>query len=153
MSSGRALICVRGFGIDRLLDRAAALLPAHLSWTIVHVVDQRPEEELERALAALPGRHLIHARDGDDRIHRSVDQLQRDVQSDVEAWLTERGREADLAFRYGIPEQEIIALIEQLSADLVAIGARPEAGPHRFSHVSRFIVDHAPCSVLVLSPS
>lgn len=153
MSAGTrtALVCVRGFGIARLLDRATELLPDGFTWTIVHVVDQRPEEEVERALGHLPGRRPHHGA-GLDRIHRSVDQLQQDVQHDVEAWLQRAGRTAELAFRYGVPEHEIVALATDLPAEIVILGARPETGPHRFGPVSRFVIDHAPCSVLVISP-
>jgi nucleotide-binding universal stress UspA family protein len=145
MNAGVALICVRGFGIPRLLDRAAELLPEGLAWTVVHVVDQRPEDEVERAIGSLPGR-----RGGLDRMHQSVEQLQQDVQREVEAWLHEAGRTAGLSFLYGIPEHEIVDLASQIGAEIVVVGARPETGPHRFGHVSRFVVDHASCSVLVI---
>jgi nucleotide-binding universal stress UspA family protein len=145
--SRAALICVRGFGIPRLLARATELLPDGLDWTIVHVIDQRPEEEVERAIGNLPGR-----RGGLDRIHRSVELLQHDVQTEVEEWLAENGRTAELAFLYGVPEHEILALAEEVDAEIVVIGSRPEIGPHRFGHVSRFVIDHVPCSVLVIAP-
>jgi nucleotide-binding universal stress UspA family protein len=146
MSARIALICVRGFGIPRLLDRAAQLLPPDLAWAVVHVVDQRPEEEVERAIGNLPGR-----RGGLDRMHQSTDQLQQDVQHEIESWLREAGRTAELSFLYGIPEQEIVGLASQIDAEIVAIGARPAIGPDRFGHVSRFIIDHATCSVLVIA--
>jgi nucleotide-binding universal stress UspA family protein len=85
-------------------------------------------------------------------MHQSVDQLQQDVQREVETWLREAGRTAELSFLYGIPEHEIVDLAGQIGAEIVALGARPEIGPHRFGHVSRFIIDHAPCSVLVIAP-
>jgi nucleotide-binding universal stress UspA family protein len=146
MSAQSALICVRGFGIPRLLDRASELLPDGFAWTIVHVVDQRPEAEVERAIGNLPGR-----RGGLDRMHQSVDQLQHDVQEEVERWLQEHGRGATLSFLYGVPETEIVELARQSGAEIVVLGARPEVGPHRFGHVSRFVIDHAPCSVLVIA--
>ena len=149
--SGRALICVRGFDIARLLDRATELLPNGLEWTIVHVVDQRPEEELERAIGQLPGRRPQRGA-GLDRIQRSVEQLQSDVQFDVDAWLQTTDRIADLAFLYGVPEHEIVELANELPAEIVVVGARSEIGPHRFGHVSRFVIDHVPCSVLVIAP-
>lgn len=148
MSARVALICVRGFGIPRLLDRAAELLPEGMSWAIVHVVDQRPEEEVGRAISSLPGR-----RGGRDRIQQSIDQLQHDIQQEVETWLRDTGRTAELSFLYGIPEQEILALANRIDTEIVVIGARAETGPHRFGPVSRFVIDHVPCSVLVISPS
>jgi nucleotide-binding universal stress UspA family protein len=146
MSARIALICVRGFGIPRLLDRAAELLPEGLVWTVVHVVDQRPEDEVGRALGNLPGR-----RGGLDRIHQSVDQLQQEVQHEVETWLRGTGRSAELSFLYGIPEHAIVDLASQIGAESVVVGARPEVGPDRVGHVSRFVIDHAPCSVLVIA--
>ncbi len=148
MSERVALICVRGFGIARLLDRAAELLPPGLAWTIVHVVDQRPEAEVERAIGNLPGRRSTL-----DRIHQSVEQLQHDVQQEVETWLRDTGRTAERSVLYGVPEQEIVELANRIGAELVVVGARAETGPHRFGHVSRFVVDHVLCSVLVIAPA
>lgn len=152
MSDRRALVCVRGFGIDRLLDRAASLLAPHLAWTIVHVIDERPSGELERAFAALPGRRSPHADAPLDRIQQIDDRLQHDVQADVERWLATWGRQADLAFRRGIPEREILELAMELEVEIVVVGSRAETGPHRFSPVSRYVVDHAGCAVLVVAP-
>jgi nucleotide-binding universal stress UspA family protein len=84
-------------------------------------------------------------------MHQSTDQLQQDVQHEIESWLREAGRTAELSFLYGIPEQEIVGLASQIDAEIVAIGARPDIGPDRFGHVSRFIIDHATCSVLVIA--
>ncbi len=152
MSGRSALICVRGFGIAHLLDRATELLPADTDWIIAHVVDQRPEEEVERAFGQLPGRRPHHG-SSRDRFQRSADQLQQDVRQDVEAWLRDTGRFAELALLYGVPEQEIVTLARERGVDIVAVGSRPEVGPHRFSHVSRFVIDHVPCSVLVIAPT
>lgn len=150
MSARIALICVRGFGIARLLDRAAELLPGDMEWIVAHVVDRRPEEEVERAFGQLPGRRSPHG-SGFERMQRSVDQLQQDVQQEVEAWLWGTGRTAELAFLYGVPEHEIVALAGERGVEIVVVGSRAEIGPHRFSHVSRFVVDHVPCSVLVVA--
>ncbi len=147
MTRRLALICVRGFGIPRLLDRASDLLPEGISWTIVHVVDQRPEEEFERALGNLPGRY-----GGLDRMQRSSCQLQQDVRQEIDEWLRRAGRTAEICLARGVPEQEIVDLASRIDAEIVVVGARAEIGPHRFGHVSRFVIDHVPCSVLVVAP-
>ncbi len=67
--------------------------------------------------------------------------------------------------RTGIPEHEIIAASYEVQAGLVALGAAeggppppPKHGPppkfprRHLSPTVRFVVDHAPCDVLLLYP-
>jgi nucleotide-binding universal stress UspA family protein len=56
----------------------------------------------------------------------------------------------------GRPEQEIVRAAAELHSDLLVVGARfksgprPASGPPSVGHVARFVLDHAPCDVLLL---
>lgn len=56
----------------------------------------------------------------------------------------------------GKPEQAIVARVREMGADLVALRPRehpesfPLIGPPSVGHTARFVVDHAPCPVLLL---
>ncbi|WP_371667574.1 universal stress protein [Streptomyces sp. NBC_00289] len=55
--------------------------------------------------------------------------------------------------RTGRPEQEVIAAVE--GADLLVLardGDRSRLGPRSLGHASRFVLDHAPCPVLLVWP-
>jgi len=65
---------------------------------------------------------------------------------------------AETMEREGRPEQEIVNLAAQWRADLVIVCSRAayrmkeEVGPRSVGHVARFVIDHAPCPVLLLRP-
>ena len=60
--------------------------------------------------------------------------------------------------RRGWPEREIVNAAAEWQADLVLIDARaeydgkPMIGPKSVGHVARFVLDHAPCLVLLVRP-
>jgi nucleotide-binding universal stress UspA family protein len=55
----------------------------------------------------------------------------------------------------GRPERVIVEFLAQKNADLCVVGRRPdwrdsaESGPKSVGKVARFVIDHAPCPVLV----
>ena len=56
----------------------------------------------------------------------------------------------------GKPEQVIVTLARETGADPIAIGARqnpehhPPQGPGSVDHTARFVLNHAPCDVLLV---
>jgi len=56
----------------------------------------------------------------------------------------------------GRPEREIVNVAAEWQADLVILcplaqyGGKPTIGPKSVGHVARFVIDHAPCPVLLL---
>ena len=65
---------------------------------------------------------------------------------------------AETLEREGRPELEIVNFAAEWRADLVVVCSRAayrerrEIGPKSVGHVARFVVDHAPCPVLLLRP-
>ena len=58
--------------------------------------------------------------------------------------------------RQGRPEREIVNCAAEWNADLIVICPRsplsgsPPIGPKSVGHVARFVLDHAPCPVLLV---
>jgi nucleotide-binding universal stress UspA family protein len=62
------------------------------------------------------------------------------------------GRDAELALRTGRVEREVVDAAR--AADVLVVareGRRP--GPRSLEHPLRFVVDHAPCAVLLVWPA
>jgi nucleotide-binding universal stress UspA family protein len=59
----------------------------------------------------------------------------------------------------GKPEQVIVQVAQEQRCGLIAIQAsegaagRPQLGPRSVGHTARFVLDHAPCDVLLLRAS
>jgi len=65
---------------------------------------------------------------------------------------------AETLQRQGRPEREIVNVAAEWRADVIVIGARaeygepPHLGPRSVGRVARFVLDHAPCPVLLVRP-
>jgi nucleotide-binding universal stress UspA family protein len=65
---------------------------------------------------------------------------------------------AETLVRPGRPELEIVNAAAEWRADVILICARaeygepPHLGPRSVGHVARFVLDHAPCPVLLVRP-
>jgi nucleotide-binding universal stress UspA family protein len=72
----------------------------------------------------------------------------------LEAAAERLGRPCERLERSGRPEREVVAAAE--GADLLVLtrdGDRSHLGPHSLGPASRFVVDHAPCPVLLVWPA
>lgn len=151
-----ALVCVDGYRTASLLDAAGQSLAPPIEWLVLHVVDTRPATGLDIAASRLPGR-------GAER-HHAVEQMYdlsaeetTIVRREVEGWLAERTKPAELLQARGRPEREIVAVAEERSVDLIVLGGGrglaghyPGPGRHPLSPVARYVIDHARCDVLLL---
>jgi nucleotide-binding universal stress UspA family protein len=126
---------------------AAALLPAGADVTLLHVTASDAETVARGARYALLGRSRRPAAEPLDAIS---EQGARDLLADAQAVL---GREALLDARSGRIEHEVVAAAG--TADLLVL-ARDEdhahRGPRSLGPTARYVVDHAPCAVLLIWP-
>ena len=150
------LLCAVGQRDGALVVREAlALLPGAIELIVLHVIDERP-------------RHAVEGTRGP--LRRSSPERQRELGQVEEAAGNTALAEAEAAahnagaqelsvtalLERGKPEQVIVAQARDLRADLVAIRPReyperfPRIGPPSVGHTARFVVDHAPCPVLLL---
>ncbi len=133
----KLLVWVTEAGWEACAD-AVATLPA-TEVTLLHVAEP-----------VHPGPGLLgrHARPG------RYEEIAGEAAQDLLAAATERLRTSAAVHRIaasGRPEEIVIGACE--SADVLVLarnGARP--GPHSLEHATRFVVDHAPCTVLLTWP-
>jgi nucleotide-binding universal stress UspA family protein len=134
------------------IDAAAGLIPPDAHVAVLHHTPTDAAAAAEAASANLLGR----ARFG----HRPPPHMQAVAEAEATELLAAAaarlGREnvEQIAIRGGQIEREIVAALAQEVDLLVAArdGDRSRLGPHSLGHVTRFVVDHAPCSVLLVWP-
>ena len=128
---------------------AARELPG-ADFTLVHVIDVNTVQAVAGARAGLLGRGLRY----DPAGAGAAEQVLTDAQSDLLAAARERlGRPARLAARQGRTEREVIAACAEAGLLVLARdGDHTRLGPHSIGHHARFVIDHAPCRVLLVWP-
>lgn len=126
---------------------AAAVVPENADITLLHVIDIESSTLVRAAPHGLMGRH----RDREDSSLESLsEQEARQLLTEAESLL---GRQASLLTRRGHLRDEVLAAAQ--GVDLLVMArdrSRAHSGPHSLGHVARFVVDHAPCAVLLVWP-
>ena len=150
----RVLLCVDGGGSERLLEVATTLaVPAGI-WAVLHVVDARGRGDLGVLRRGIAGASRLP-----EHLRVEIEEAGREHADQVieatRVAFARRGLElAPSMVRLGEPGREICAAAAAWSASLVVIGAgrrpRPEPGPRSLGRTARFVVDHAPCPVLLV---
>lgn len=130
---------------------ARPLLPSDAEVTLLHTAPIEVEEAAEGALAGLlgrgrpgPGRHPAQ------RISALSEQAAVELLAAAQARL---GRPARQQVRRGRVERLVVEAAGD--ADLLMVardGDRSRLGPASLGPVTRFVVDHAPCAVLLVWP-
>jgi nucleotide-binding universal stress UspA family protein len=128
----RVLVWITPGGWEACVD---AVAPLDGEITLLHVSDTAGLE---------PGSGLLGR-------HRAAAWPQADPDELLDAAAERLGRPADLIACSGQSEHEVIAAAEHADLLVVARASR-RAGPHSFGHAARFVVDHAPCAVLLVWP-
>lgn len=131
---------------EAAVDEAAALTPPDAEVTLVHVVADDLGEVTRGAFAGLLGRRYTVGTEIDDDLTTSS----REV---LAAARDRLGRPAQLTSRRGRLEREVVAAAD--GADLLVVardGDRSRLGPRSLGPATRFVVDHAPCPVLLVWP-
>ena len=152
----KALICVNGRDIAGLLAATEAILSGDAEWVLLHVIDTRPLEEAGRALGGLLARGPRPVQ-AERQMRLSAALSQDEVRAEIDAWLREKGRAAEMIVTSGRPEHEILSAADERGASIIVLRTgHPGPGPHMgpgprpLGPVARFVVDHALCDVLLL---
>lgn len=131
------------------LAAAAPVIPAGASVTLLHVTPGDIDELPEAAAGGLLGRYRRPGR-------HAYEEAADEAASEILAVATRRlGPEVGLLERHGRVEREVVSAAAEARADLLVVardGDRSRLGPHSLGHATRFVVDHAPCSVLLVWP-
>jgi nucleotide-binding universal stress UspA family protein len=129
------------------IDDAKALLPSDAQITLLHVASTEPEAVARGARRGLLGRHPPEP---PQELQTISEQAADELLTEAEARL---GRPATLQARRGRVEREVVAAAER--ADLLVLardGDRARLGPRSLGPATRFVIDHAPCRVLLIWP-
>ena len=125
----RVLVWVTPTGWEACVDAARALPDADV--TLLQVADPGPEPP------GLLGRHRPPPREYDD-----------DLLDDAAERL---GRSAARLSPPGRAEQAVVETAAEFDL-LILSRTNLRSGPHSIGHAARFVVDHAPCAVLLVWP-
>jgi nucleotide-binding universal stress UspA family protein len=131
------------------VDAARDMAPADAEIVLLHVTGEEAPAAARGAYAGLMGRRRPE-RDPGPRVAELGAASAREL---LEAAAGRLGRPCATAQRQGRAEREVIAAAE--GADLLILardGDGGRGGPRSLGPASRFVVDHAPCRVLLVWP-
>jgi nucleotide-binding universal stress UspA family protein len=124
-----------------------------LTIALLTVVDEGPRKDIDRMRERF-WRPPMH------RHHVAKEMQEAETASAQETLTAGLGyvKGAETLVRHGRPELEIVNAAAEWKADVIVIGAHaeygepPHIGPRSVGHVARFVLDHAPCPVLLVRP-
>ncbi|GAB7186644.1 hypothetical protein ATKI12_6475 [Kitasatospora sp. Ki12] len=131
------------------VDAARAHAPQGAELVLLHVSGQEVPGVAHGAFAGLLGRGH-RERDPGTRVETLAAASARDL---LDAAADRLGRPCARVERTGRVEREVVAAAE--GAELLVLardGDRTRLGPHSLGPATRFVVDHAPCPVLLVWP-
>jgi nucleotide-binding universal stress UspA family protein len=118
--------------------------------TFLHVIDPGAAGSAHGAFAGLMGRGGRRTDPG-AAIEEALTSAETRL---LTAATTRRGRPSDTLSRHGRVEREVVAAARSFDLLIVARdGDLHRVGPRSLAPPTRFVVDHAPCSVLLVWPS
>jgi len=129
------------------VDLAAYYAPADGLITLVHVIRDDVEGVMRGSAAGLLGRRPPDFAAASTAYQHSADEL-------LAAAAGRLGRPCRTVVLHGRPERAVTKAAAD--ADLLVLcrdGDRSRPGPHSLGPVTRFVVDHATCPVLLVWPS
>jgi nucleotide-binding universal stress UspA family protein len=141
----RAIVWIAESTWEACVDRAKELLPADVEITLLHVSPTDVEDVAGRGAGRLLGRRPPPPPGPPLRAIAA-----EEAQALLESARSRLGRAAQLDCRRGKVKREVVAACED--ADLVVVARDGEArvGPKSLGPDARFVVDHAPCQVLLV---
>ena len=145
----RALVWIVEDTWEATVAEAAAFLPADADVTLLHVAPGDVETLARGSREGLLGRARRHPPPAPPEPLRAISD------EAAEALLAEArerlGRDARAERRRGRVEREVVAAADAMDILVLARdGDRSRPGPHSLGLHARFVVDHAPCRVLLV---
>jgi len=142
-------------GIDPIQGLADCTALDGVDVTLLHVVDMvergKLEDSVRLGLVRPVPQEVEHMLDADERA------TLREMYDRAASVLgTYHAGGVTLNLGSGRPERVIVSYLIETNAGLCVVGRRPdwkrnrEVGPRSVGKVARFVIDHAPCPVLVL---
>jgi nucleotide-binding universal stress UspA family protein len=164
------VLCAIGLqGGQEVIRRVLGVIGAQHDLCLLHVIDTGPRHTLEEYLRGPSPLHrppppgpgpLQHPPPPPPRRERPIDEAELAAGNTALEEARQEAERAGFHFQtemvHGRPEQVIIQMAQTWGCQLVAIQAsrgthgRPHIGPKSVGHIARFVLDHAPCDVLLL---
>ena len=149
----RILCCLDGTNVEAINRGMAMLAAPDRIVAVIYVVDKGPHHDIEhtrerffRPPAPPPAREKQMLEVEQTSAREIIDEVLRTLPG------------AEVFQREGRPEREIVNTAAEWRADLIIVCPRAEyrdknqIGPKSVGHVARFVLDHAPCPVLLIRP-
>lgn len=150
----KVLCCLDGTNIEQISSAVKNMLPVNqLTLGLIYVIDSGPHGELERQRERFLRPSAFNPRRS-EQMHNAEVGTAQDILEEGTKYLPG----AERIQRTGRPEREIVTVAQEWHTDLVLICPRspqsdgPALGPKSVGHVARFVLDHAPCPVLLVRP-
>ncbi len=129
------------------VDRADALLPEDAEVTLLHVAPSEVEELASRGGARLLGRHPPPSHGPPLRAI-----AEEEAQALLESARSRLGRPAEIDSRRGKIEREVLDACAGADLLVLARDGKMDLEPKSLGPRARFVLDHAPCEVLLVWP-
>ena len=148
----RVLCCLDGTNLGQV-SKATEMLSTNqpLILGLLYVTDTGPRRDIEHTRERFlrrPGSPEPRAQEIQQAEHAAAEDILNDGLRSFP--------NAEALQSQGRPEREIVNIAAEWQADLVFLcpraeyGGKPTIGPKSVGHVARFVVDHAPCPVLLV---
>ena len=145
----RALVWINEDTWEATVADAAQFLPGDAEITLLHVTSTEPEMVARAARRGLLGRHPPPPATP-EALREISEQAATELLAEAQTRL---GRPATPQARRGRVEREVIAAAEPMDVLVLARdGDRERLGPRSLGPATRFVIDHAPCRVLLIWP-
>ncbi len=145
----RALVWIIEDTWEATVAEAAAFLPGDAEVTLLHVASTDVETVAGAARRGLLGRRPPSPA-APEPLRAISEEAAHELLAEAQTRL---GRPARLQARRGRVEREVVAAVERMDILVLARdGDRERLGPRSLGPPARFVVDHAPCRVLLIWP-
>jgi nucleotide-binding universal stress UspA family protein len=145
----RALVWIIEDSWEATVADAAEFLPSDADITLLHVASTEPETVARAARRGLLGRHPPPPATPEP-LREISEQAANELLAEARTRL---GRPATIQARRGRVEREVVAAAEGMDVLVLARdGDRERLGPRSLGPATRFVIDHAPCRVLLIWP-
>jgi nucleotide-binding universal stress UspA family protein len=143
----RAVVWIAEGTWEACIRQASELVPEQAEATLLHVAPSDVEELAAAGPAGLLGRRR---RPPHERSLRAVSD--EEARRLLDAARTLWGRDCETVARRGRVEREVVAACADADLLVLARGGDLRLGPPSLGRHTRFVVDHAPCTVVLVWP-
>jgi nucleotide-binding universal stress UspA family protein len=150
----RILGCLDGTNAEQI-GRAVGMFSASEALTValLTVIDVGPRKDIDRMRERFLRPPMHHQPVAEEMLTAETAAAQDTLKAGL-GYV----KAAETLQRQGRPELEIVYAAAEWRADVIVVSARaeygepPHIGPRSVGHVARFVLDHAPCPVLLVRP-